>query len=50
MTNTPDSDDVYLAGIGAMTEAERIDALLDVVNDTAQWQAEQQCDTDGRAR
>lgn len=47
MTNTPESDDAFVTAISAMTPAERIDALLDVVSDTAQWQ---DADVDRRAR
>jgi len=50
MTNTPESDDALVEGIRAHHPAERIDALLDAVNDTAAWQAAPAADTEGRAR
>ena len=49
MTNTPESDDNLLDSIRAVAMADRIDALLDAVNDTA-WQPAPQSDVDGRAR
>jgi hypothetical protein len=49
-TNSPGSDDVFGAGIQAMPLQERIDALLDVVTDTATWQPATNSAADGRAR
>jgi hypothetical protein len=50
MANTTESDDAFVTGVSAMHPADRIDALLDVVSDTAQWQPAPQIDVDGRAR
>ena len=49
MTNTPESDNDLLDSIRAVAMADRIDALLDAVNDTT-WQPAEQSDADGRAR
>ena len=49
MTNTPERDDALIEAIRALQPADRIDALLDAVNDTA-WQPAPAADTDGRAR
>lgn len=47
---SPESDDRVLDSIRDLPYPARIDALLDAVNDTAEWQPAQHADTDGRAR
>jgi hypothetical protein len=49
MTNTPESDDNLLDSLRTTAMADRIDAFLDAVNDTA-WQPAEQADMNGRAR
>jgi hypothetical protein len=50
MTNTPESDDALVERLRTTAMVDRIDDLLDAVNDTATWQPAQPSDVDGRVR